>query len=341
MRVSAMTVAVLHGAVTGNSAQDEQDVLVEVETVCRALEALGHKAVPVPLSLDLGGAATTLRRLRPRFAFNLVESVAGEGRLIVLGPLLLDSLEIPYTGASADATYLTSNKVLAKRILAGEGIDTPPWLSAEDAPAGAFRPGRWIVKSVWEHASIGIDDTSVLDAEEDTSLRGALAARRGGPGGSCFAEAYIEGREFNLSLLTGEDGPRVLPPAEIRFDAFPPGKLRLVDYRAKWDADSFEYRQTPRSFRFPAADGPLLAYLGRIALRCWRIFRLRGYARVDFRVDGAGRPWVLEVNTNPCLSPDAGFLAAAREAGLEVRDVVARICADLPPAPGTGRFAGR
>ncbi|MGV8079257.1 MAG: D-alanine--D-alanine ligase [Syntrophales bacterium] len=324
-----MTVAVLHGAVADGSGMDEQDVLVEVETVCRALTALGYRPVPVPLSLDIGAALESLRRLRPRFAFNLVESVAGKGSLIALGPLALDFLNIPFTGAPADATYLTSNKLLAKRIMALEGIDTPPWLAAEEDHAGPFAPGRYIVKSVWEHASIGIDEKSVLHVDGEAGLRKAIHSRREETGGTCFAEAYVEGREFNLSLLADGKRTRVLPPAEILFDAFPPGKLRMVDYRAKWDADSFEYRQTPRSFRFPGTDADLLTSLKTISLRCWEAFGLRGYGRVDFRVDGSGRPWVLEVNTNPCLSPDAGFLAAAGEAGLGITEVVARICADL------------
>jgi len=308
---------------------DEQDVLAEVETVSRALAALGYDPVPVPLSPDLGAAADALRRLRPGFAFNLVESVAGSGRLIALGPLLLEFLRIPYTGAPADATYVTSNKLLAKRIMAREGIDTPPWLSPEDSPAGPSRPGLFIVKSVWEHASIGIGEDSVFWAKAESKVHDVLEAQSVRLGGECFAEAFVDGREFNLSLLAGEGGPHALPPAEIVFDGFPPGKPRLVDYRAKWDAASFEYQRTPRTFAFPAADAPLLAALEETALRCWRLFRLRGYARVDFRVDGNGRPWVLEVNTNPCLSPDAGFLAAAAQAGLEVNGVVARICSDL------------
>jgi D-alanine-D-alanine ligase len=152
-----------------------------------------------------------------------------------------------------------------------------------------------------------------------------MEARREMLGGACLAEVYIDGREFNLSLLAGEEGPEVLPPAEIRFDAYPPGKIRVVGYRSKWEEGSFEFANTPRTFAFTGKDEPLLAHLKELALACWNLFDLAGYARVDFRVDHQGRPWILEVNTNPCLSPDAGFFAAARQAGLAFPQVIARI----------------
>lgn len=59
----------------------------------------------------------------------------------------------------------------------------------------------------------------------------------------------------------------------------------------------------------------------------WDLFGLSGYARVDFRVDAAGAPWVLEVNTNPCLAPDAGFAAAAAQAGITYDALVAHLLA--------------
>ena len=65
-----------------------------------------------------------------------------------------------------------------------------------------------------------------------------------------------------------------------------------------------------------------------IAVDCWHTFGLRGYARVDFRVDAGGRPWVLEINTNPCLSPDAGFAAALERAGIAFDQAIERIVAD-------------
>jgi D-alanine-D-alanine ligase len=108
--------------------------------------------------------------------------------------------------------------------------------------------------------------------------------------------------------------------------------VQIVGYRAKWDEQSFEYQHTFRRVAFSPNDGLLLEQLADLTLRCWRVFDLRGYARVDFRVDAAGRPWVLEVNANPCLAPDSGFVAATQQAGYEFTQVVRRIIADSCPA---------
>ena len=263
--------------------------------------------------------------MQPAIVFNLVETLAGKGSLIHIVPSLLDALKIPYTGAGTEAMLLTSNKLLAKRWLAAAGLPTPPWFTAAEAHEELRIEGAWLVKSVWEHASIGLDEDSVLFGADRKRLLAEMDARREALGGACLAEAYIDGREFNLSLLEGADGPELLPPAEIRFDAYPPGKVRVVGYRSKWEEGTFEFANTPRTFEFPAQDAPLLAHLKEMALRCWKLFDLRGYARVDFRVDREGRPWILEVNANPCLSPDAGFSAAALRAGLTFPDVLCRI----------------
>jgi D-alanine-D-alanine ligase len=117
----------------------------------------------------------------------------------------------------------------------------------------------------------------------------------------------------------------VLPVAEIRFEGFPTAKPTIVGYAAKWHPQSFEYRNTVRRF---GIEPELAARLIGIARDCWQLFGLAGYARVDFRVDAAGTPWVLEVNANPCLSPDAGFAAALAQAGIAYVDAIAWLVAD-------------
>ena len=338
-----MKVAVIHGEVAEGAGQDEKDVLVQVDVVSEGLAALGHEPVAVPVSLNLEEAARTLTALHPAIAFNLVESLSGKGSLIHIVPALLDALKIPYTGSGTEAIILTSNKVLAKKWLGAAGLPTPPWFTAAERREELRVSGPWLIKSAWEHASIGLDEDSVIPEADRGRLLAEMEARRDVLGGACLAEAFIDGREFNLSLLAGgrdpgcgTDGragpplayrnePEVLPPAEIRFDAYPPGKVRVVGYRSKWEEDSFEFNHTPRSFEFPETDAPLLARLKELALRCWKLFDLQGYARVDFRVDKEGRPWILEVNTNPCLSPDAGFHAATLRAGLTFSEVLKRI----------------
>ncbi len=346
-----MKIAIVHGEVAKEASPDEQDVLEEVTFVSDGLFRLGHDPVTVPVSLNLEKTVRTLMKLKPAIVFNLVESLTGKGCLIHIAPALLDALGIPYTGAGTEAMFLTSNKLLAKQALAGAGLPTPGWFS--DAQNSEVITGKatWIVKSLWEHASAGLDEDSVFFNAAQEKIVEEMAARRKQLGGACFAERFIDGREFNVSLLAGrnpppfpregksseggmttlpeENDPEVLPPAEISFDTYPPGKVRVVGYRAKWVQSSPEFAETARRFDFPKTDALLLSRITELSLRCWRLFKLRGYARVDFRVDPEGVPWILEVNANPCLSPDAGFFAAAGQANMDFTDVLKRIINDV------------
>jgi D-alanine-D-alanine ligase len=328
-------IAILHDALPSGARPDEADVLVQAGVVQGALAESGHESWLVPVGLDLAGLGRVLGERRPDLIFNLVESLAGDGRLIHLVPSFLGSLGLRYTGCSASALYLSSHKLLAKRILAAEGLPTPEAFPDPRIP-GAAPPGRgrWIVKAVFEDASIGLDDASVLDAADPGAVARALVARQEAFGSEFFAERYVEGREILVALLTKGAEVEVLGPAEIRFEGWPASKPRIVSYAAKWEAGCPEYARTHPRFDFPRRDRPLLEALGHLARRCASAFGLSGSARVDFRVDEAGRPWILEVNPNPCLSPDAGFLGAAARVGLTPRAVVDRI---VDAALGRGR----
>ena len=331
-----MKVAILYDRIAKEGSHpDQSDALVQAEAVGRALWDLGHEPVHMAFSMDIKGFLREIRECYPHMAFNLVESVEGHGRLIHFPASILDLLAIPYTGAPADALYLTSSKILAKKILAGAGIPTPFYYSPGDLKNGSIPiKGPCIIKSVWEHASVGLEETSVVSVKNAGQLQVETEKRQDQLGGECFAEQFIDGREFNLSVLASQEGEEVLPPAEMRFIDYPPGKWKVVGYRAKWDEASFESLHTQRSFEFAKSERPLLQNLVDMTKRCWHLFGLRGYARVDFRVDERNQPWVLEINANPCLSPDAGFVAAASQAGLSYRQVVERIIQDVPFGKG-------
>jgi D-alanine-D-alanine ligase len=316
--------AILHAYIPPEAPEDEKDTLIEVKAVYDALASLGYEPMIVPVTLYLGRMAETLKEIRPAFCFNLVESIDGKGSLIHLAPAVLDAMGIPYTGSSTEALFITSNKLLTKKTLQAAGIPTADW--AAPGHENTVPPGSTvIIKSVWEHASVGMDDSAVVQADSAQGLIDAIHKREREHGGKFFAEGYIKGREFNISILAGPDGPEALPPAEIMFYNYPAEKLRIMNYAAKWHEDSFEYENVERTFEFQESDAPLLARLKEYALECWRLFGLSGYARVDFRVDEHGNPFVLEVNANPCLSPEAGFAAAAARAGVDYTGLVKRV----------------
>jgi D-alanine-D-alanine ligase len=326
-----MPIVVLHQQTREDDTPEERDVLVQRAAVVEALDRLGHEAICLGSTLNLSAVRRRLAQLRPDLVFNLVESLGGTDRLMCLATLLLDAMELPYTGSPTQALLLTTDKLLTKQRLAAAELPTPAWM-ANHSVAGksskSARGRRMVVKLVCEHASVGLGDDAVITVRDPAALGEHLRQRASASGRPYFAEEYIDGREFNVSLLAGPGGPQVLPLAEIDFSAFPPGKPRIVGYKAKWDENSFEYHHTPHRFDFDAADQPLRARLAQLARACWDLFGLRGYARVDFRVGPRGQPWILEVNANPCLSPDAGFAAALQHAGIHFDEAIQRILDD-------------
>jgi len=323
-----MKIAILHGEIPQDAPPDEQDTLEQMGSVSASLATLGHEVERVPFSMDLNRAAQTLKAIGPDAVFNLVDSVNGAGRLIHLAPTLLDYLGLPYTGSKTEAIFITSSKLAAKKMMMSAGLPTPKWFTLGSNGNGEAFSGRYIVKSMWEHASVGLDEDSVIDAARPGKLRDVINEKSERLGGEWFAEEYIDGREFNISVIAGEGGPTVLPPAEIVFEGYKRDKLKVVGYRAKWIEDSFEYTHTPRTFEFATNDAPVLERLRELSSECWKLFGLKGYVRVDYRVDEAGNPYILEVNANPCITTYGGFASAAGMGGISYDAMIGRILED-------------
>jgi len=318
-------VVILHSDVAPDAAQDELDCLKQAESIAEALRILGYRPALLPFGLDLNQTIANLKSLKPQAVFNIVETLVSKGSLIYFAPAILDALQIPYTGCGTQAVFQTSNKPLAKKMMHDAGIATPAWIEQDGFCSQKDKVKTYLIKSSWEHASIGLDEDSLINYSSKAKILKEMSIGKEKLGGSCYAEAYIEGREFNLALISDKAGVKILPPAEMLFQDYAPDKLKIVDYKAKWETDSFEYKNTIRKFNFHKNDAGLISSLREIALRCWNLFSLRGYARVDFRVDNNGKPWVLEINSNPCLSPDAGFAAALQQAKIKYHDAIGLI----------------
>jgi D-alanine-D-alanine ligase len=321
-------IAIIHNPVSVNATADERDVLDQVEEIAENLNTLGYEPTILPFSPDLVGVKQMLRALKPHCIFNLVEAVEGDSQLQHLAPALYDHLNIPYTGATTDALFITTHKVLAKKWMSMSQVPTAEWLALENPPMSTpVFPERYIIKPVSEEASVGLDAMAIVTVLGREDLANLVRERQRLLGKACFAERYIEGREFNLSLLGRPSGVDAMPPAEMNFD-YPEGVPKIMDYKAKWVEGTLEYEGTQRTFDLSPDDQGLVEKLQHVARQCWNLFHLRGYARVDFRVDQHGQPYVLEINANPCLTSGSGFPVACEKAGLSYADMVQRILDD-------------
>lgn len=300
-----------------------RDVLVQVEAVAEAITALGCRAVPVSFNGDPAALLATLRQSQAAMVFNLCEAVGEDPTLIGHPAAILELLGIPFSGSSAFALMLSTDKATSKLLLQGAGLKTPRFVLYDGpeslTPVDLNYP--LIAKPRFEDASIGIDQDSIFDDGEALKVGAVRLFQQHGP---LIIEEYVAGREINVAVLGAAPDLQVLAIAEIDFSAFPAGLYPIVGYRAKWDENAFEYTHTPRVFPddLPPA---VVAALHRDVLRCCQLFQLRDYGRVDIRLDAQLAIHILEVNANPCLSPDAGFCAAARHRGLDYKELVGRL----------------
>ncbi len=316
---------ILHNRLSAVPAPDEADVLNQVSLVQDALTQLGYQCRIKDTGFQLYGDITAIQKLRPAFVFNLVETVFGKSELLHIAPSILKALHVPYSGVSDEALFLTTRKTLAKQLMQQNRIATPAWFSSSGAGISLVPSKKYIIKPIAEEGSVCLDENAVFTG----SALAQEAVQSKINTGNYFVEEFIEGREFNLSVTGCPNDYTVFPVAEMQFTGFPRGKEHVLGYRAKWEEASFEYQHTCRKFETLADEPQLHRQLVETACRCGEIFQLSGYFRVDFRVTDNKQPFVLEINGNPCIAPDSGFIAAATHDGISSCEVVQQIIQHL------------
>jgi D-alanine-D-alanine ligase len=298
-----------------------QDVLTQVESVEESLARLNYPSVRIPFTRNLAAFIQMVKERRVNMIFNLCETVDEDAHLCGHPAAVFELLGIPFTGSPSTALMLTTDKLLTQRLLRATGISTPNHVVYNHADSLHTTKLKFpvIIKPQFEDASVGITQESIVTNEKTLKERIDALSSRFGP---LLIEEYIAGREFNISLF-GHPSARLLPIAEIDFVDYPDNTYPILDYKAKWDKSSFEYQHTTR--KFPGdLSVPLQRKLEMAAHACFRELMLRDYGRIDIRMDDQKKFYILEVNANPCLSPDAGFAAAVEKSGLNYVQMVER-----------------
>lgn len=301
---------------------DELDVLDQVNFIEDTLRELGYEVSRKGITHDFFNEIEQLANNDYDFVFNLVESVNQKAEILYFIPALLNMHHIPYTGCPVEATFITSSKVLARKIMMANGI--PVAMGYKITEASKLVPGKkYILKPVWEDGSLGITEESVFVFNDKIP-----AILEGKNDRHWFIEEFIEGREFNVSVKSSPAGPEMLPPAEMIFHGYADDIPRIVSYKAKWVEGTFQYENSKRAFPEDLSDR-LKKNISDAVMGCWHVFGLKGYARVDMRVDADENVYVLEINANPCISPDSGFISAGVHAGYSYAQIIGDIIADL------------
>jgi D-alanine-D-alanine ligase len=298
----------------------EWDTFATINAVREAL-AEHHNVTMVEANEE---AYVKLRELRPEIVFNIAEGLTGVSREAQI-PAMLEMLNIPYTGSDPLTLALCLDKSRAKEIMTFHNIPTPAFqviLHKEEIDS-LHVSFPVIIKPLHEGSSKGIFNNSVVhDLNELKKEAAGILKKYNEP---VLIEEYLSGREFTVALLGNGKNLTVLPIVEIKFDTLPPGVTPIYSYEAKWIWDRAE--EPLEIFSCPANITDFLREeIERICRQAFTVLRCRDWCRIDVRLDGGGRPHIIELNPLPGILPNpednSCFPKAARAAGMSYNRLI-------------------
>jgi D-alanine-D-alanine ligase len=275
-----------------------------VDALAEALRQGGHEVIPLEGDVEL---YAKLAELKPDIAFNICEGHRGDSREAQV-PAILEMLGIPYTGSKVLTLALTLDKPMCKRVLLAEGLPTPPFqvFCHRDEPLGPHLRFPLMVKPSREGTGMGITRDSIV--HDEGALRRQVARLVATYGQPALAEQFVFGREITVGIL-GNDELRILPIMEVDLGPCPAEEAGIYTSRVKTELYSVPDYLCPAPLEQDLAEE-----LRRLAVGAYRATGCLDVARVDFRLDPHHRPWILEINPLPGLTPRISDLVMIAEA---------------------------
>ena len=308
--------------------QDPRDVArwrAEYDVVT-CLRAHGHEVRPLGVQEDLAPIREAVEAYRPHVVFNLLEefhwNVLYDHNLVAY----LELLRVPYTGCGPRGLVLSRDKAVCKQLLAYHRIRVPAF---QVFPFGrrTRRPKRLafplFVKSLTEHASLGIAKASLVASDEELAERVAFIHRNVGT--DAIAEQFIPGRELYIGVV-GNDRLQTFTPWELRAERLDPDEPFIATAKVKHDTE-YQERLGVVQHAAEALPSEVAATIGRTSKRIYRILGLTGYARIDYRLDPSGRLYFLDANPNPDIGQGEELASAALHDGWSYARLLERILA--------------
>ena len=292
--------------------------------VSTTLRASGHEVRLLGVQTELSPIRDAVEEWKPDIVFNLLEEFHGESLYAQNVVGLLELLRVPYTGCNPRGMMLARGKDLSKKLLKYHRVPAPAFAVF---PIGkkVRRPGRLkfplIVKSLWEDASLGIAQASIVDTDEKLAERVAFIHKRLNT--PAIAEQFIDGREIYVGVV-GNDRLQVLPVWELSFSNLADGAHAIATEKVKHDPI---YQEKRGILQGPAQDLPpsVVTKIRTLAKRISHTLELDGYCRIDFRLSKENVPYFIEANPNPEIAASQEFAQAALHAGTSYADLLNKI----------------
>jgi D-alanine-D-alanine ligase len=352
--MNALPVLLLYGIDRHSQNFEIESTLHLVHEATVALNQRGWRVLPQQISDDLAG---TLRHYNPcdYVVLNLCEGSTHQESYYARVTQVLGQTGYTFTGSDSWSLDETQYKWRMKLLLEKAGVPTPGWVLREDASDFHFDAFPAIVKPAEQHCSYGITRESVvLNMDE---ARRQIARCIGEFHQPAMLEEFLDSAEYNVSVWGSDkdtlsrssqkiDGRNRIPrkagiaissvqPIEtndlevlgistMTYDYFGNIKDRLCTFDAKWTPESEAYRQIPAICPAPISTR-LQRKIERVALQAYKASHCRDYGRVDIRLNRAGEPLVLDVNSNCDVSSEGGFMNAARSKGLDYGQMLERL----------------
>lgn len=291
------------GVLMGGLSSEREVSLATGNAILKALQEKGYKAVAIDVNRDV---AEVIRKSGIEIAFNGLHGKYGEDGAI---QGLLEVSGIPYTGSGILASSVGMNKILSKLVFKAHGLLVGPYLAVHAekreqlSEALSIMSFPLVVKPSSEGSSVGV---SLVYRHDELAPAADLAFKYDR---EILIEKYITGKEVQVGVL----GDRALGAIEIV------PKNVFYDYEAK-------YKEGMSEHFFPArVPAEVYQRVLQNGLDAHRALGCRGYSRVDFIVDAAGAPYILEVNTLPGMTATSLLPDIARGTGISFPDLVEEI----------------
>ncbi len=306
---------------TSKNVEAEEDTQESAEEVLEALEQKKYNAMLVPITEDSIPQTVDLLATSD-IVFNLIEWTGVDAHFAADVYDLFAKKKIKYTGATKESYFLSCDKVAMKKRLDKGGFATAAWQEfvTGDEPIRKDLPYPVIAKVSLEHSSVGLSKEAIIS--EEKNVRPFVKKQIAQYHQPILVEQFLNGREFQVTLLETKKGLQVLPPAEVIYTKGT--DVPFLTYESRWNADHPDFQNS--TVVLAKLDAKLRDEIDSMCRGVFVCMGYRDYARFDMRCDGS-KPMFLEVNSNPGLSDDDqyGMTVSYRSLGMTFADVIEEI----------------